>query len=81
MKYFQVFVDDATRDKRIRGLKTRDAAADATANDIDEMAREGVAIKCISGDGAGELGKSVKFQRMLAAVSYTHLTLPTICSV
>ena len=66
MKYFQVFVDDATRDKRIRGLKTRDAAADATANDIDEMAREGVAIKCISGDGAGELGKSVKFQRMLA---------------
>ena len=30
------------------------------------MAWEGVAIKCISGDGAGELGRSVKFQRMLA---------------
>ena len=32
MKYFQVFVDEDTRDKRIRGLKdTRDTAADATA--------------------------------------------------
>ena len=30
------------------------------------MAREGVAIKCMSGDGVGELGRSVKFQRMLA---------------
>ncbi|CAM9741754.1 unnamed protein product [Sphacelaria rigidula] len=29
------------------------------------MVREGVVIKCISGDGAGELGWSVKFQRML----------------
>ena len=50
MKCFQVFVHEATRDKRIRGLKTRDAPADAMANDIDDMAREGVAIKCISGD-------------------------------
>ena len=66
MKYFQVFVDEATRDKRVRGLKTKDSATDATAHYIDEMAREGVAVKCISGDGAGELGRSVKFQRMLA---------------
>ena len=66
MKYFQVFVDEATRDKRVVGLKTRDAATDATANYIDEMAREGLAVKCISGDGAGELGRSGKFQRMLA---------------
>ncbi|CAM9156388.1 unnamed protein product [Sphacelaria rigidula] len=29
------------------------------------MAREGVAIKCVGGDNAGELGRSVKFQRML----------------
>ena len=49
MKYFQVSVDEATRDRRIRGLKTQDATADATANYIDEMARERVAIKCISG--------------------------------
>ena len=55
MKYFQVFVDEASRDKRVGGLKTRDAAVDAIANYIEEMAREGVAIKCISSDGAGEL--------------------------
>ena len=66
MKYFQVFVDEATRDKRVRGSKTKDSATDATGHYIDEMAREGVAVKCISGDGAGELGRSVKFQRMLA---------------
>ena len=66
IKYFQVFRNEATRDKLIRGLKTRDAAADATTNYIDGMAREGVAIKYISGDGARELGRSVKFQRMVA---------------
>ncbi|CAM9404629.1 unnamed protein product [Sphacelaria rigidula] len=65
MKSFQVFVDEASRDKRVVGLKTRDAATDATGAYIDEMARQGVAIKCISGDDAGELGRSVKFQRML----------------
>ena len=62
MKYFQVYVDEAARDKRIRGLKTRDA----TENYIAEMAREGLALKCISGDGAGEIGRSVKFQHILA---------------
>ena len=66
MKHFQVFVDEAIRDKHIRGLETRGAAVDATANYNGEKAREGVAIKCISGDRAGELGRSVKFQRMLA---------------
>ena len=66
MKYFQVFVDEASRDKYVVGLKIRDAAIDATGVYIDEMAREGVAIKCMSGDGAGELGRPVKFQRMLA---------------
>ncbi|CAM9581103.1 unnamed protein product [Sphacelaria rigidula] len=65
MKYFKVFVDKVSRDKHVAGLKTRDAATDATRAYIDEMASEGVAIKCISGDGAGELGQSVKFQRML----------------
>lgn len=31
----------------------------------DETPREGMAIKCIVGDGAEELGISVRFQRML----------------
>ncbi|CAM9443027.1 unnamed protein product [Choristocarpus tenellus] len=29
------------------------------------MARESIQVQCISGDGAGELGRSVKFQRIL----------------
>ncbi|CAM9476000.1 unnamed protein product, partial [Choristocarpus tenellus] len=65
-QYFQVFVDESSRDKRVYGLKTKNAATDATAAYIDQMTREGIPVKCISGDGAGELGRSVKFQRMLA---------------
>lgn len=53
MKYFQVFVDKIARDKkRVQGLKKRDLAIDAT-------------MKCIIGDGAGELGRSANVQRML----------------
>lgn len=66
MKYFQVVVDEGTRDKGVRGLKTKDTDTGATAHYIDGMAREGVAVKCISGDGAGELGRSVRVRRMLA---------------
>ena len=48
MNYVQVFV------------KIRDAAADATANYIDEMRWERVAIECICSGGAEELGASVR---------------------
>ncbi|CAM9753325.1 unnamed protein product [Choristocarpus tenellus] len=65
-KYFQVFVDESSRDKRLYGLKTKNATADATAAYIDQMAREGIHVQCISGDGASELWRSVKSQRMLA---------------
>lgn len=64
--YFQVFADEATRETRARGLKTRDAAANATADNVDEMFREGMVIKFISEDGAGELGRSTKLRRRLA---------------
>lgn len=60
MKYFQVLVDEAFRDKRIVELKTRDAIN-------DDMARKILSVKCSSGDGVDELGRSVKVQRMLAA--------------
>lgn len=63
--YFQEFVNESTRGKRVRGLKTKDAAAGAAAHYADEMAREGEAIKCNSGDDAGELGRFVKFQLLL----------------
>ncbi|CAM9373444.1 unnamed protein product [Choristocarpus tenellus] len=65
-KYFQVFVDERSRDKRVYGLKTKNEVTDATAAYIDQMVREGIPVQCISGDGAGELGRSLKFQRMLA---------------
>ncbi|CAM9615475.1 unnamed protein product, partial [Choristocarpus tenellus] len=65
MKYFQVFVDEASREKCVMGLRTKDAATAATAAYIDEMAREGVVERCISGDGAGEFRRSVRFQCML----------------
>ncbi|CAN0439419.1 unnamed protein product [Discosporangium mesarthrocarpum] len=65
MRYFLVFVDEASRHKRVFELTTKDAAAAATTAYLDDMAR-GVPVTCISGDGAGELARSVRFQRMLA---------------
>ncbi|CAM9159664.1 unnamed protein product, partial [Choristocarpus tenellus] len=56
-KYFQVFVDETSRDKRVYGLKKKNAATDATAAYIEQMAREGIQVQCISGDGTGELGR------------------------
>jgi len=64
-KYFQVFVDEATRDKRVIGLRTKDAAIAATKSYLDTMRQLDVPVKTLSGDGAGELGRSLRFQRML----------------
>ncbi|CAN0027892.1 unnamed protein product, partial [Choristocarpus tenellus] len=66
IKYFQVFVDEASREKRVIGLRTKDAATAANAAYIDEMARDGVVVRCIRGDGTGEFGRSIRFQRMLS---------------
>ncbi|CAM9753310.1 unnamed protein product, partial [Sphacelaria rigidula] len=65
MKFLQIFVGEASRNKNVVELKTRDAATDPTGAYIGEKVRGGVTIKCFSGDGAGELGRSVIFQRML----------------
>ena len=65
IKYFQVFVGEATRDKRVPGLKTRDVSNSSTADYIDRMTRVGMTIKCISEDGAGDVGRSVKAQAMV----------------
>lgn len=53
--------DQASQNKLVVGLKTRDIATDVSWAYMDEMAHERVAIKCISGDDAGEVGRSVKF--------------------
>lgn len=59
-----VLVDEASRNKH--GFTTRDSATDQTGVYIDEMACEGVAFKFICEDCAGELGRSVKVQRIVA---------------
>lgn len=66
MRYFIVFVDEATRDKPGVSLRTRDEAVEATGHHLDQMLRYGVSDKCISGDDPGELGRSGKFLKMLA---------------
>lgn len=58
-KYFLVLVNEASPKKRVPGLRSRDAVVDATVQYIDEMAREGVAVKTFPGDGAGKVGRSV----------------------
>lgn len=57
LRHFQDFNDEASQEKRLVKLKSRDALVDATARYVDNMARGGVALKYISSDGAGELGK------------------------
>lgn len=64
MKCFQGFVDEAIRYKRVRELKAPDSTVNEAANYTGKRAREGKAIKRISGVGAGECGKSVKLKRM-----------------
>lgn len=54
--YVQIFANEASGEKKVIGLETRDAIIEATDNYIDEIARYGVAVFCISGDGAGEFG-------------------------
>ncbi|CAM9213967.1 unnamed protein product, partial [Discosporangium mesarthrocarpum] len=65
IKYVQVFVDEASRDKRVYGLKTKDAATSATKAYLDTMARKGVNVKIISAVGAGEFGRSAQFLQLL----------------
>lgn len=66
MKYFHFFMAEATQNKRVVEVRTKDTTTDMTANYIDEMTPEHSTIKYISGVGAGELECCAKFQRMLA---------------
>lgn len=47
---FQISVYEAIKE-------TRDAATEVTAHYSEEIAREGIAVTCISGDGNEELGR------------------------
>lgn len=69
--------EDATHDKRVKGLKTRDAAAYTTADYIDKMTREEMTIKCISGEEAGELGESDEVHRVLVDRGNHQVETPT----
>lgn len=57
MWYFQVLVNEASRDEGDGAPKARDASVQAARHYLDQTLREEVAVKCISGDGAEELGR------------------------
>lgn len=42
-EHFQVFVDEASREKQVVGLTSRDAVVDDTVQYVANMARDGVA--------------------------------------
>lgn len=58
---FHSVVDEASRDKQVVALRTRDATVKFTAHYLDQLLREGLSINGIGGDGLGELGKSGLF--------------------
>lgn len=61
-----VFIVESSHGKRVVALKTRDAAVKAAGHYLNQLQREGVLAKRISGDGARELGRSGKCSRKLA---------------
>ena len=65
LRYYIVFVDEATRYKHVAGLHSKDEAAAATADCIDMFRRYGITIRTVTGDGAGELGRSHAFMQVL----------------
>ncbi len=78
--YLMVFVDETSRYKCAFGLRTKGEAHKQLKTYKDGMSLKGVTVKCIMGDGAGELGRSAKFRQALINLSlkwessppYTH---------
>lgn len=66
MRYFMAFIEEGTHDKRVVALNTRNVAAETAGHCFDQMLREDVSVKCISGDVTGELGRSGFFREVLA---------------
>lgn len=55
MKYVQAFLDETLSHKRLVRLETRYTISDSSGTYVEKVAREGVAIRCISEDGIGVL--------------------------
>ncbi len=78
--HLMVFIDEASRHKSVFGLRTKDEAHKQLRPYQEGMQLLGVKVECVRGDGAGELGRSSKFRKELAALSlkwepsppYTH---------
>ncbi len=75
-----VAIDEATRYKRVYGLKNRAESYTRLKNLRDDFTADGVNIVTIRGDGAGELGRSTHFRKELGNLGikwestppYTH---------
>ncbi len=78
--YMIVAIDEATRYKRVYGLKNRAESHTRLKNLRDDFTTDGVNIITIRGDGAGELGRSTHFRKELGNLGikwestppYTH---------
>lgn len=58
-------MNEPSRRKRIIARKTHDEGVGATLDYLDPMLWEGVPVKCLSDDGAGEPGRLGRFLNML----------------
>ncbi len=78
--YMIVAIDEATRYKRVFGLKNRAESFARLKNLRDDFVTDGVNIITIRGDGAEELGRSTQFRKELGNLNikwestppYTH---------
>ncbi len=57
-----VAIDEATRFKRVYGIRNRAEAFKMLKQLRDDFAADGITIEGIRGDGAGELGRNVQFK-------------------
>ncbi len=76
--HLMVFVDEASRHKCIFGLRTKDEAYRQLQPYQEGMQLKGVKVKCIRGDGAGQLGRSTKFRKELASLALKWESSPPL---
>lgn len=80
MRYFLIYVDEASRHERIVALTTHDAGVKDTGFYLNQMLQEGVSVNFTSCDGAGELETSGKCPRMLAKRGMRQQSSPSRAS-
>ncbi len=78
--YMVIAIDEATRTKRVYGVKNRRGTFNIFKPLRDDFAVDAININTIQRDGAGELGRSMTFRKLLLSIGikwescppYTH---------